>query len=46
MKVEQTKCPNCGASIEYNINLKKQQITCNYCGTNFYVLHSYNFIFG
>lgn len=37
MKLEQAKCPNCGASIEYNNKSKENKLMCNYCHTYFIV---------
>lgn len=35
MQLIKTKCPNCGAELEINAELK--QATCNYCGSTFLI---------
>lgn len=35
MKLVETKCPNCGSSIE--VEKRKKKVNCEYCGTSFVV---------
>lgn len=35
MKIVSTVCPNCGASIQ--VDMDKKNLTCNYCGNNLYL---------
>lgn len=38
------KCPNCSASLRYDINNHK--MVCDYCGNEYSVAEIENFVFG